>query len=546
MTKKKKGIGFNKKTMKYDWTPFFPEDRIPRKEQIYAINFALKTFLEDNKKFCILELPTGVGKSYIATTISGYLNSLDCCNASYVLTTQIILQDQYKKEFPDYGNVSAKGNYRCNKFNDANCAEVKWFHDYGGLEQCDECPYKIAKDEFSNCDISITNTNFFMCNLQYNEQFITNRNLLIVDEAHKLEEDIIKYKGVDIAFNDLSKEHGLTKELWIKEDNNDTYFWLNNFLHTWISDKIAKYKDIIEKINPDLGVSTNSVLFKTTKKLDFLDKLISQINRVNEKYSNDRWVIDTKHKEKTISIKPLYAYDFANEVMFRKAKFVLLMSGTILNSEHYSKSIGITSSNYNAMSVDSPFDVEKRKIYLIDSGSMSQKNIDKTLPRLINNIKKIIKLHEGQRGIIHTSSHKLAQMIYDEIKSNRLIIASDLNNNRNDMLQMHSDSDDTILLSPSLTEGVDLKDDLSRFQIIAKIPFPYLGDKYTSIKMKKIANWYSYQTAKTLIQSYGRSVRNSEDFATTYILDSDADWFIKRNKNMFPKFFLEALEIKKI
>jgi Rad3-related DNA helicase len=62
---------------------------------------------------------------------------------------------------------------------------------------------------------------------------------------------------------------------------------------------------------------------------------------------------------------------------------------------------------------------------------------------------------------------------------------------------------------------------LSRFQIIAKVPFPNLGDKYISVKKDLLPKWYAYQTAKTIVQSYGRSVRNENDYAVTYILDSD-------------------------
>jgi len=42
----------------------------------------------------------------------------------------------------------------------------------------------------------------------------------------------------------------------------------------------------------------------------------------------------------------------------------------------------------------------------------------------------------------------------------------------------------TVLISPSMMEGVDLADDMSRFQILCKVPFPYLGD--AAIKKRMI------------------------------------------------------------
>jgi Rad3-related DNA helicase len=92
-----------------------------------------------------------------------------------------------------------------------------------------------------------------------------------------------------------------------------------------------------------------------------------------------------------------------------------------------------------------------------------------------------------------------------------------------------------------MTEGVDLSDALSRFQIICKTPYPYLGDAVTQKKMQLNPDWYPYQTAKTLIQALGRSVRSEEDFAVSYILDSDFSYFYKRNDRFFPEDFERTL-----
>ena len=99
----------------------------------------------------------------------------------------------------------------------------------------------------------------------------------------------------------------------------------------------------------------------------------------------------------------------------------------------------------------------------------------------------------------------------------------------------------SVLLSPSMTEGVDLKGDLSRFQIICKIPYPYLGDQIVRKRMHKHKDWYGLQTAKAIVQSCGRSVRSSKDTAVTYILDSDWKRFYGKNKHIFPKEFINLI-----
>ena len=51
------------------------------------------------------------------------------------------------------------------------------------------------------------------------------------------------------------------------------------------------------------------------------------------------------------------------------------------------------------------------------------------------------------------------------------------------MLRKHYESKkQTVLISPSLHLGVDLKDDLSRFQVIVKVPYPDLTDKKITAK----------------------------------------------------------------
>ena len=114
--------------------------------------------------------------------------------------------------------------------------------------------------------------------------------------------------------------------------------------------------------------------------------------------------------------------------------------------------------------------------------------------------------------------------------------------NRDKVLQKHCNSKSaTVLLSPSMTEGVDLRDELSRFQVICKIPYPYLGDKLIRKKMNKWKWWYPLQTAKTIVQAVGRSIRSDSDQAVTYILDSDWEIFFKRNRLFFPDSFKKAI-----
>ena len=96
-------------------------------------------------------------------------------------------------------------------------------------------------------------------------------------------------------------------------------------------------------------------------------------------------------------------------------------------------------------------------------------------------------------------------------------------------------------MSSSLWEGVDLKDDLSRFQIIAKVPYPNYTEKRTKAKMSKFPLWYTSQTLTKLLQGFGRSIRSDDDWAKTYVLDTSVNNVFFKGQQMIPKAYYDVL-----
>jgi len=79
-----------------------------------------------------------------------------------------------------------------------------------------------------------------------------------------------------------------------------------------------------------------------------------------------------------------------------------------------------------------------------------------------------------------------------------------------------------MLLSPTMMEGVDLEGEVCRWQVLAKTPYKPLGDPRVDYLLNEEGNWrwYKETAARRIIQSAGRAVRSSDDYATYYILDS--------------------------
>ena len=101
-----------------------------------------------------------------------------------------------------------------------------------------------------------------------------------------------------------------------------------------------------------------------------------------------------------------------------------------------------------------------------------------------------------------------------------------------------------MLLSPSMTEGLDLRDNLSRFQIVAKMPYASLADPYVKTRMSLDPDWYRLQTALTLVQALGRSIRSKDDYATSYIIDGDFAFFMRQADSILPDWWKDSVEAK--
>jgi Rad3-related DNA helicase len=87
--------------------------------------------------------------------------------------------------------------------------------------------------------------------------------------------------------------------------------------------------------------------------------------------------------------------------------------------------------------------------------------------------------------------------------------------------------------------GVDLKDDLARFQIIIKAPYLPTKDIRVERMMKIDSSWYINKMLCSLIQASGRGVRTPKDYCARYILDGAIIESIIRNKNKLPRYFIE-------
>ena len=542
--------------MPHDFNKYFPYPSV-RDEQQKAIDFALQTLIDEDKKYVVIEAGTGVGKSAIGLTVARYVDealgkSEEFEQGSYFLTTQKVLQEQYEKDFGNPAgcmeSIYSAKNYQCtyHKQNDCQTSQQLLRTSPEGrnkgsafFKNCrGNCTYKKKKAKYLESRESVSNFQYFITESTYSGK-ITPRNVLVIDEAHNTEDVLSRFVEVSISQYFCEK---IVKAKWPRNITPVAFFkWVRDDYQQKVQSQVLNFERQIEK----MGLSSRLKDFQTlSMKYDMLKGHAEKLTAFIKDYSADNWVMEIEETERRGFKKVIYrAIDvskFAEEYLFKMGKKVIFLSATILNPNAFTDALGLTSNSFNAISIPSPFPAENRPIFQASIGSMSAKAIEFSLPKLKEAVEAILTQHPDEKGMIHCHTYKIANYLKNHIKSNRIITHN--SENRDAKLQEHIRSKKpTVLLSPSMTEGVDLKEDLSRFQIICKIPYPYLGDQVIRKRMNKYKGWYELQTAKTIVQSCGRSVRSKTDTAVTYILDSDWSRFYNRNSGIFPKDFKKAL-----
>jgi Rad3-related DNA helicase len=175
---------------------------------------------------------------------------------------------------------------------------------------------------------------------------------------------------------------------------------------------------------------------------------------------------------------------------------------------------------------------------------MNFQNKASTLPKIADALDKLLRARPDVKGLIHTNSYEMNRLLTQALVAagHGLRIVTHGAGGAEAAIERHIMSGaPTVLCSPAMTEGLDLRDGLSRFQVIVKVPYPPFTDPYVAARRLLDKSWYSWQTAMRLIQATGRSVRSETDFAETYIVDSSFGKFRRLNQRLLPVWWRAAV-----
>lgn len=513
-----------------------------RGNQEQTLNKLADAINREEIKYVILQIPTGGGKSPIAMSLAN--TKLD----SFILTSNKMLQDQYTRDFPnDLNDLRGRSNYRCNTHQGFNCAGSPCRSTSQGRSQCAKeraCEYHIALESASKGNTASMNFAAAISFLNYTPYF-EHRSLLIIDEAHLIPDNLTNFIEFSVSSQQLNK----LLPYGAGESGNIPNLATAQEYLPWLRILQGKIEDAVENFT-----APNKVDIATGSTIKFEDvenfarkvgKIIEEITKHKDNLVVDQIYVDHKRTIlDKISFKPIDVSRYAKDNLFKFAEKTVMMSATIINYKEFINSLGISEEEAVFIDVPSTFPKDNRPLIRNYVGQLNKNNLHALMPEVIKSIKEVLINHKNEKGIIHTHTYDIAKRIVQELNSefgNRLLFPVNASK-QTEILAMHAASKvPTVLISPSMTEGVDLKDDLSRFQIIVKVPYPSLGDKVVKARMERRPEWYGFRTLLTLIQAYGRSTRSETDSAVTYILDGAFEGLLSRNKKSLPIWFTEAI-----
>ena len=331
-----------------------------------------------------------------------------------------------------------------------------------------------------------------------------------------------------------------------KEEKEKLCSFLGDDVNNNNNNKIIELEDTIIEFPTMNKIRSSCKDLEIQARLDVNDLTL----KINSMLSNPKnWIIFDIKKEndevKEVELKPLDIAPYCKDVFDRCSK-TLVMSATILSPEAYCRNVGLNIDDVKFIQVQSDFPIQNRPIYPLNIAYLNHVNLQlqETKFSIARAVDNIMTTHRNDKGIIHTTSYEQLNFIKENMSqynSQRLLV-TDPHIRREEVIAEHINSKKpTVIISPSLNTGIDLKDELSRFQIITKIPYPNLADRWINAKRDLDEKWYYWQTALRLVQAYGRSIRLKEDWAKTYVLDSAFNPFVNKNRNIFPDWFRQAI-----
>lgn len=487
---------------------------------------AIESGATSDKTYVTHAAPTGSGKSLIAVA-----HAILTGGRAVLLTSTKGLQDQYSDDFTPSGMIDMRGrqNYSCRR--GQSCAEGRLFGCRG--DEDNYCEYTTARETFLKSKLNVTNYSCYFSNIIHGEG-MGDIDLLILDEAHEAIEELAS--ALEIHINHASNSN-LYSSLGIAPPFRSP---LPKWKY-WAGQAISKIRNQVQTVKSEGGGD-----LKILRALDTLLKNVTRLAAVE-----DTWIVDETSKPAEVVFSPVWPTDYAQKILFRGIKHVLLVSATIVPKTL--ELLGVPDDESLYVSHTNVFPASRCPVYLYGASRIDHRSTQADYEILISRMDTIISRRLDRKGIIHPTSYDRQQLIAANSRFNDIMLLPKGQGLTN-ALKVFRDSDPPCILnSPAVTTGYDFPRSQCEYQFLIKVPFIDTRSPIMAARTKADPEYSPYLTAQTIVQTCGRAMRGADDSVENFLMDKHANWFFKQRakdwngkvtggyRHLFPDWFLRQL-----
>jgi Rad3-related DNA helicase len=528
-----------------DLRPYFPYEEARPGQLEYCVEIVNR--YHQGARHVILQGPTGVGKSAINMCVADYFTSKLGLKGFCTMPLKT-LQNQYNEDKSFSGlfyMMKGKNSYYCAVSGEREpkaCDDLDYDERVALRGKCkgeNLCSYFKAIEAAERSPLILNNTHCLLF-----QPFFGNRDFLIVDECHSVEDVLLglytyRINKGDFDLLNIDTEWQFPKiemrDNKVQAEENETK--CEDECGNEIESDAGCYKtqyyfdeDFIEWarcVLCELEFSVESVKDKE-KEYHRLQAIVGNLREFLDRPKE--WVClavlnpKSKKNPQYYELKPITVDKYAYRIIDKGSRFCLWSSATIVDPETFCRTLGIPYEKENFIDIPSNFPPENFPVKKWHRTTIKEKltrnTLERNLPNMVADIDTIMGGFPERKGLIHTQSYKIRDYVIANSK-NRHRMLWHSGEDREEVLKLFMESEEPVfLVSPSMTEGVDLKDDLGRVQIICKIPWPFLGDPQIKAKKEKDPKWYELKTTQKLVQIFGRIMRHKDDWGKTFVIDT--------------------------
>lgn len=499
-------------------------------EQLDLVEEVFNKLREGEYGCSVVELPTGYGKSLIAMSVMILLRFYDMIEphqASFIVCNKKLLQTQYHDSFKFLLLMKGKDNYPCPYKNNFITASTAPCNDPEFACPCsDSCTFECTRRAMNTLPAVVVNYAWYMSYL-HKETYWRFNGLQVFDECHLLPGMLMEKLNVDRA--ELAEQVKTTLQL-IGSKSVNTLPQLVAKAENFETIAGLIYKEMKDCVDLLAGrASKNGQLEEDEEQaFNYSSTMVNNIEMFDFLQKKSGGSLGYSRIGDRLLINPLSR---VYNAILSKSSYSLFMSSTI-EEKYYLQNLlkhaklmdGDKTRTVTYVKRPSLFDKEKRRINIIRGFKVSSKFLQSE-----ENVRNLVSLahtiaseyHPNERGIIFVNSYDQANY-FTSLNDPRYFIHL-RNQALYPLIEGHEKSKNGILVSPVVSEGFDFKGDKSRFQIVFKIPFlaPHTPEEKIYGR-----DWYFSEAMNKLIQMTGRSIRNKEDYATSYILDENLEYLL--------------------